>query len=55
MSNTIEIEVEPDGNMNTRSEFDLATTIVILEKVKNEMVGRAQIESQDGPGADDED
>jgi len=49
MSNTIEIEVEPDGNMNTNSNFDLATTIVILEKVKTELVGRAQIEQQGSP------
>lgn len=54
MTNTIEIEVEDDGNMNTNSEFDLATTIVILEKVKNELVGRAQIEKRDEKAQQDE-
>ncbi|MCJ7450151.1 MAG: hypothetical protein MUP58_00205 [Candidatus Nanohaloarchaeota archaeon QJJ-9] len=43
----IEIEMDDEGKFNTNSGFDLATTILILEKVKSELVQRAQIEKQE--------
>ncbi|MDY6770924.1 MAG: hypothetical protein SV186_03125 [Candidatus Nanohaloarchaea archaeon] len=54
MAQTIEIEVDEDGKMNTNSSFDLATSIVILEKVKNQLVQRAQIKKQ-GAGEEEDD
>lgn len=47
MSQTIEIEVEEDGTLNTNSSFDLATTVIILEKVKANLVQRSQIKKRD--------
>lgn len=46
MPQTIEIEVDDEGKMNTNSSFDLATTIVILEKVKEQLVQRAHIQKR---------
>lgn len=51
MAQTIEIEVEDDGTLNTDSSFDLATTVVILEKVKSNLVKRSQVKKR---GEDDE-
>ncbi|MDY6789581.1 MAG: hypothetical protein SVV03_06515 [Candidatus Nanohaloarchaea archaeon] len=51
MVGKIEIEVEDDGQMSTNSSFDLATTAVVLEKVKQQLVGRAQIQLE-GEGQD---
>lgn len=47
MAQSIEIEVDDEGTMNTNSSFNLATTIVILEKVKNQLVQRAQIQKRE--------
>ncbi len=43
MTQKIEIEVDEEGKINTNSNFDLATTIVILEKVKTQLVDRTKI------------
>ncbi len=56
MPATIEIEVEDDGSINTNSSFNLSNSIVILEKVKNQLVQRAQIQRRDQQEeGDDED
>lgn len=47
MSQTIEIEVEEDGALNTNSSFDLATTVIILEKVKSNLVQRSTVKKRD--------
>ncbi len=47
MVGKIEIDVDDDGKMSTNSSFDLATTAVVLEKVKQQIVGRAQLQAQD--------
>ncbi|MDY6777588.1 MAG: hypothetical protein SVU32_02910 [Candidatus Nanohaloarchaea archaeon] len=51
MTRTVTIEVE-EGQLNTNSDFDLATTIVILEKVSQQLVQRSQIEKQQPAGDD---
>ncbi len=43
MAQKIEIEVDDEGKINTNSNFDLATTIVILEKVKAQLVDRTKV------------
>lgn len=43
MPGKIDIEVDDEGKINTNSQFDLATTIVILEKVKAQLVDRTKI------------
>ena len=43
MTGNIDIKVDDDGKINTNSNFDLATTIVILEKVKAQLVDRTKI------------
>jgi hypothetical protein len=53
MAQSIEIEVDDEGKMNTNSSFNLATTIVILEKVKNQLVQRAQIQKREAQEVED--
>lgn len=54
MPATIEIEVEDDGSINTNSAFNLSNSIVILEKVKNQLVQRAQIQKRDQQDEEDD-
>lgn len=47
MPGEIKIELDEKGKINTNTSFDLATTIVILEKLKAQLVERAKITSKE--------